>query len=128
MIFPKPDRSDYTPNFRKTEENDTIDIGWTEGVMSDGRPYRAECWARDQMTCLTIMFSRRGFEGATEDTIVDLLEMEGIIRFKGPKRPIEVRPFEDAGGNDLLVADVVVGDEESLYVEDNVSLKAWEPR
>jgi len=36
-MYPKPDRSDQTPNFVKSAENDAIDIGWNEGNLSDGR-------------------------------------------------------------------------------------------
>ena len=126
LTFPKPDRSDYSPNFKKKEENDTVDIGWAEGVMADGRPYRAECWAQDQMTCLSIMFASEGFEGATTNDILDFLEIQKIVGFRGEKRPIAVRPFKDARGNDLLLVNLVVGDEEELYIDDKLSLQAWQ--
>ena len=56
--FPKVDRSNFTPNFTKSPENDAVDIGWSEGNLSDGRPYRLECWAQDQITNITIFVSR----------------------------------------------------------------------
>lgn len=43
-MFDTPDRSDLVPNFRPTDENDVVDVGWCNGVLSDGRPYRAEYW------------------------------------------------------------------------------------
>jgi hypothetical protein len=33
------------PNIEKNPENDVLDIGWAEGNLSDGWPYRMECWA-----------------------------------------------------------------------------------
>jgi len=34
----------------------TLCDGWNEGLMADGLPYRAECWAMDQITMLTFFF------------------------------------------------------------------------
>ena len=62
MNYAKPDRSNFTPNFRKTPENPDLDIGWAEGSLSDGRPYRLECWAADQITNITVFVSRLGLE------------------------------------------------------------------
>jgi hypothetical protein len=94
--------------------------------MSDGRPYRAECWAQDQVTCLSIMFSIQGYESATKEEIADALEIEGIARFNSPKRFIALNPLVDGSGNQLLVANVVVGDEDGTYITDNLSLLKWQ--
>jgi hypothetical protein len=54
--FPRPDRSNLKPNFSKTPENDVLDLGWHEGVLKDGRPYRSEYWCQDQISMLTYYF------------------------------------------------------------------------
>jgi len=125
MSYPRPDRSRYVPHFAKSAEDDTVDIGWTEGTMSDGRPFRAECWAQGQSTCISIMFARAGFEGATKENVGDLLEIEGILRFKDERRPLDVRPFTDDGGNALLMVNVVVADDDEIYAEDRLSFQNW---
>ncbi len=76
MTHPKPDRSNYTPNHIKTPENDQIDIGWNEGFMSDGRPYRIGCWAQDQSTCVTVFMSAEGLETYSRAQFVELLEAD----------------------------------------------------
>ena len=53
--FPSSDRSKQTIHFTKDEDG-VIDIGWCDGILSDGRAYRAEMWAQDQMSLLTIFF------------------------------------------------------------------------
>ena len=53
--FPVPDRSRQPVRILK-DENGMIDIGWCEGVLSDGRAFRAEMWAQDQVSSLTIFF------------------------------------------------------------------------
>ena len=126
MTHVRPDRSGYSPNFAKSDENPSIDIGWAEGALSDGRPFRAECWAQDQSTFLTFYFSRRGYENATNEAIACLLEGEGLLRFAGEAHPVSAQPFRDAVGHDLLMATVVVGTEEAIFVQDSLSLLPYE--
>jgi hypothetical protein len=71
------------------------------------------------------MFAREGLEGATTDDILDFLEIQKLVRFISQKRPIAARPFKDARGNDLLLVNLVVGNEEQLYIEDKLSLQSW---
>jgi len=59
-VYPKPDRSDYRPTRTRSAEEPSIDIGWGEGFLRDGRPYRVECWAEEGVTMLTYFFSTRG--------------------------------------------------------------------
>jgi hypothetical protein len=126
MPFPRPDRSTYSPNFTKTPENDCIDIGWAEGMMSNDRPFRAECWAQDQVTCLSIMFARGGLESATSSEIADMLEVEGVVTFISEKKYVDIRPFRDDSDNDLLLINVVIADESQLYAQDKLSLQRWQ--
>ena len=59
--FPIPDRTKQ-PVRSTRDEDGVIDIGWCEGVLSDGRAFRAEMWAQDQISMLTLFFSTAGFE------------------------------------------------------------------
>ena len=79
MTHRKPDRSSYIPNRAKTEDNDQLDIGWNEGVLSDGRPYRIELWAQDQITSATIFLSTEGLETYSNAQFAELLERERVI-------------------------------------------------
>ena len=54
-MYPKPNRSDQKQNFVKTADDEALDIGWNEGFLSDGRPYRVECWAENHITMLTFL-------------------------------------------------------------------------
>ena len=117
MTHPKPDRSNYKPNRTMTAENDQIDIGWNEGFMSDGRPYRIECWAQDQITCVTVFMSTEGLETYSNAQFVELLEREGIVWWKdGARKSAAAAPLIDASGNPMWSVNVVigVGDEEAV--------------
>jgi hypothetical protein len=39
------------------DEDGVIDIGWCEGILLDGRAFRAEMWAQDQISMLRHCFS-----------------------------------------------------------------------
>jgi hypothetical protein len=70
-----------TQNFVKSEENEALDLGWSEGFLSDSRPYRVECWAENQVTMLTIFFSTGGMENYSDLMFKEFAE-------QGKPRPI----------------------------------------
>jgi hypothetical protein len=123
-MYPKPDRSNIIPNFVKTPENDALDLGWAEGVLSDGRPFRAECWAQDQITMLTLFFSVMDLENHTDQMFKDMLIKESLIEFVGDDAFLQAATIKDAAGNDMWSVNIVIGTEDGLYVRDSVGLKS----
>jgi hypothetical protein len=124
-MYPKPDRSNHHPNRSKTTENDTLDIGWAEGVLSDGRAFRIERWAQDQVTYLQCFFSSVGLEELDRSELQQFLERERFIRFVSGKRFASGRLTSDASENSMWEVNVVVGDEDELYAESDVPLKPY---
>jgi hypothetical protein len=117
--FRKPDRSDYTPNFTKTAENDALDIGWGEGVLSDGRAYRVEAWAQDQVTSVSIFLPTAGIENMSNDQFVDLLEREELIAWEpGARKSAYARPLMDSSGAPIWSVNVVIGADDQLFAND----------
>jgi len=109
-MYPKPDRSDRRPNFTKTAENDALDIGWDEGRLSDGRPFRVEMWAQVQVSYLNCFFSAVGLEHLGRRELQQFLERESLIRFRSEKRYVGGRLMTDASGNQMCDVNVVIGD------------------
>jgi hypothetical protein len=130
MLFPKPDRSNHKPNSRKSEENPSIDIGWDEGFLNDGRPYRAECWAEDGVTGLTFFMSTSGIENLSNSQFVELLEREGLVQWTAPeRRSVGAMPFSDASGNSMWSINLVVGDDAGTFLRDHLKLRPYgDPR
>lgn len=126
ITYPKPDRSRFTPNRVKTEANDTLDIGWAEGVMRDGRPWRAESWCQDQVTFLTFFFSALGLEQATNADLTALLKAEDLVRYTGDEGESYTggRLIMDDAGQDIWEVVVVIGDDE-LYVSSSPKLRPY---
>lgn len=123
--FPKPDRSNFKPNFEKTLENDTLDIAWNEGVLSDGRPFRVECWAGDQVTHLTYSFSIQGLKEKSKEDFIKFIGKGRLLEFISDKKFLGANIWKDASGNEMWSVNVVVGDEDQVYVEDYVPLKRY---
>jgi hypothetical protein len=115
MEYPKPDRSNYKPNFRKTAENPQLDIGWAEGRLTDGRPYRMEAWCEDQVTMVTFFFASAGLERLTNRELQVLLEQEELLHFTSSRRHASAMQITDAAGAWLWSVSVVIGDEDGLY-------------
>lgn len=104
---------------------DERNIGYAEGELSDGRPYRLECWAVDQITNLTIFVSSIGIEHYSSTNVLDYIEAEGLYwkltnTFYG-----SALLWNDTNGNEFWSANLVVGDEDETYI-DSIPLKPWD--
>ena len=123
MTFPKPDRSNYKLNLVKTAWKPQVDIGWNEGILRDGRPYRVECWAQEQVTALTFFFSAQGLERYTNEQFADFLESEKLLTYRADEsRSAAARKCKDGSGNKLWSVNVVVGDDEDTFVDVTVQI------
>jgi hypothetical protein len=118
--YPKPDRSDYKPNFEKTADNEILDIAWQEGVLKDGRPFRGELWAQDNISSTTFFFSTAGLEEYTREDFIQMVQDEGLQNFKSAsddQRFLYAQKIVDHSGNELWSINVVVGDESEQYTD-----------
>lgn len=113
---------------RDLDAEGVTEIGWSEGVLSDGRPFRAEMWAEDGMSCLTFFFSSRGLDAAAKEEIADLLEREGLVRWRRPPRYLGLGRVVDDAGHEMFSATVVVGDDEGTFVDTSVPIHPYPPR
>ena len=93
--FPAPCRVDYVPSPYEPDEDGVVDVGYKNGRLSDGRPYRLECWRMDEMLMTTIMFSDLGLGAYKREDMYLLLEAEGILHFLGEKRPLQCAQTQD---------------------------------
>ncbi len=126
-MYPKPDRSNQTQNFVKNDENDAIDLGWGEGLLTDGRPYHAECWAQFQVTMVTFFFSSKGIEDFTDVMLKELLSEEGLRQFLSEDLLyIQAVTITDASGNELWSVNVVIGTDDGLVAKDSVEFKNYD--
>jgi hypothetical protein len=123
-MYHAPDRSDQIRNLSKAEGDD-LDIGWNDGVLSDGRPYRVEGWAADQITLLTFFFSTAQIETYTNAHFIQLLEDEGLIEFSSDERYVAGEIVEDPSGNSMWSVNVIIADEHNEFTKDFISLTPY---
>ena len=128
--FPKPDRSKFKPSSDMTQEDYQLDIAWGEGTLSDGRPFRMECWAASQMTFLTYFMSTLGIENLTNEGLKELLEREQIVDFYDEKFRfggftgcnVDAKKVIDASENEMWSITIIIGDEDGTYANNVVPL------
>lgn len=127
MTAPKPDRSNSPPNLVKTDENQVLDIGWNEGFLTDGRPYRGEYWAQEQVSSVTFFLSTKGMERFTNQQFIELLEREKLLAWRpGGFKSAYAMPFTDPSGDDMWTVNVVVGDDEQTFADVLIPMRAYE--
>lgn len=111
QVFPKRDPT-----------HGEVNIGWNCGLLDGNRPYFAETWAIDGITVMTVFISCRGLEKSSHGEIDRMLESAGLYRMlPGARRPA-LMVFTDQAGNRFYSVNVIVGDDESMYVESTVGM------
>ncbi len=71
-----------TPDYPDTKTISAIEIGWSEGVLSDGRPWLASLWENDDGDCtLSITYPSADHEDEEEEChlIQRLLDEELVV-------------------------------------------------
>jgi hypothetical protein len=94
------------------------------GRSSDGRAFRAEMRAQDQISMLTLFFSTAGLESLEPDAMKRFVEEECLITFKknGPTH-CDAALFRDDGGNQFWSVNIVVGnDDDRTFIDNSVPI------
>jgi len=115
--YPKPDRSTFKPNFQKTPENEALDIGWAEGALTDGRPFRMEYWCQDQYSIVTFFFSTVDLDFTDQVNLRDFFEREGLVRFRETEGKATGGRFTDSSGNEMWSWTVLFATADDTYAD-----------
>ena len=129
MLFKKftaPCRVDYVPSPYEPNEEGVMDVGYKNGVMSDGRPYRLECWRMDELLMLTVLFSNQGLSAYKRVDMPLLLEGEGILQFVGTSKPrLQATQTTDDVGQSMWALNLMLADGKGTYAELTVKLNSY---
>jgi len=126
--YPVPDRSEQKLRLSRDEDG-VIDIGWCEGVFFDGRSFRAEMWAQDQISMLTIFFSRAGIDDIDAEAIGRVMESEGLVKFRDPSaKRCHCVKVDDAAGNPMWSVNIAIGTDDESYLESAVPIFPYSRR
>jgi hypothetical protein len=113
-MYPKPDRSDFVPNRRLTDEwIPEGDLGSYSGMLEDDRPYLAEAWFTEGITLTTFFFSTLGIEDPTAESLLRLLAaaLESYLIPLQHRRlsAIDVKTIRDSSGHEMFSLTFVAG-------------------
>lgn len=125
LRYPHPDRSNHKPNIELGPGKEYQDIGWNDGVLSDGRPFRVEYWCWEEVSILTYFMSTKGIEHATDSYFKELLMDEGLLSFFSDKPTLRAKKIKDASGNEMWSINVAVGNQEELFVKETLFIRRY---
>ena len=106
--------------------NDTevCNIGYNEGKLSDGRPYRLEKWLSHEIMNVTIFVSLNDIENLSNKEIIKMMEDNNII--KVIKDDIYITDVEDSNNNKFYSINVPLDDHGNVINELLVDVKDYD--
>lgn len=107
-----------------TSDTEVCNIGFTEGILSDKRPYRLEVWESYNVRNATIFISIKGFEDKSEQDIKDYLVKEKIIDII--KDDIYITEVEDSNEEIFLSINMPVIDHDEEINKYLVKIKPFD--
>lgn len=97
MRYIEPDRSEYIVSAQEPDDDGVLDLGFSKGAFSDGRPYKIECWCMDEIVMATVLFDEALMTAWKRADFVLLLELEELFKFNGKPLVQAARMKDDAG-------------------------------
>ena len=116
MKFIEPDRSKQLISAREPNDEGVLDIGFTKGAFSDGRPYKMECWCMEELIMATVYMDERYLTAWHRLDFALLLELEDVVKFMDGPYLQAVRMQDDAG-NGVWAVNIMLKDANGLHAE-----------
>ncbi len=123
--YPIPCRAHYLPSPWEADEDGVLDIGFCCGVLSDGRPYRLECWCMEELVMATVMFSDLGLEAYGRQEMYCLLEEEKLLQYTGQERPLQMARTHDDAANSMWALNIMLASGKNIYGKLGVRLQSY---
>lgn len=124
--YDAPCRVGYVPSPYEPDEDGVMDVGYLTGTMSDGRPFRLECWRMEEMLMLTVLLSSKGLSAYSRADMPLLLEGEEILRFVGTGKPkLQAAQTTDDVGQNMWALNLMLANNKGTYAELLVQLHSY---
>ena len=121
-----PCRVGYVPSPYEPDEEGVMDVGYLTGTMSDGRPFRLECWRMEEMLMLTVLFSSQCLSAYRRADMPLLVEGEEILRFVGTGKPkLQAAQTTDDVGQKMWALNLMLANNKGTYAELLVQLHSY---
>ena len=124
--YDAPCRVGYVPSPYEPDEDGVMDVGYLTGTMSDGRPFRLECWRMEEMLMLAVLLSSQGLSAYSRADMPLLLEGEEILRFVGTGKPkLQAAQTTDDVGQNMWALNLMLANNKGTYAELLVQLHSY---
>ena len=120
-----PTRIDYVASPLEPGEDGVRDIGYATGKLSDGRPYRVECWCMDDLVMATFMLDVKGLETWDRANMMLLAEFEDLVKCIDDRPRLQAAKTTDDAGNEVWAVNVMLQKDGKIYAELVVDLKRY---
>ncbi|MDO4179428.1 MAG: hypothetical protein Q4D21_09645 [Phascolarctobacterium sp.] len=120
-----PTRIDYVASPLEPDGDGVRDIGYAVGKLSDGRPYRVECWCMDDLIMATIMLPQKGLEAWDRANMILLAEFEDLVKFVEVRPRLQAAKTTDDAGNEVWAINIMLRKEGKVYAELLMDLKHY---
>lgn len=116
MKYIEPDRSKQLISAREPNDEGVLDIGFTKGVFSDGRPYKIECWCMDEIVMATVLLDEALMTAWKRADFALLLELEELFKFNG-KPLVQAARMKDDAGRGIWAVNVMLKNAKGQHAE-----------
>ena len=93
-------------NIDFNSSSDVCNIGYYEGELKDGRPYRLEMWSSNGIDSVTIFISNIGLEDKSEVDLVKYISGEDIVDITDDRATVNL--VTDIEGNDFYGINLLI--------------------
>ena len=106
-----------------TSDTEICNIGYYEGIFTDGRPVRVEVWSSHNVTNATVFFSIIGLEEKSEQEVKNLLIKNEIIELREDNA--YVTEYEDSNENIFIAINIALEEHGNIINKCLVPLKDY---
>ena len=106
-----------------TSDTEVCNIGFCEGVLEDGRPYRIEAWSSYGVDTITIFLSKIDLDHLSEKELKKYLVDNKLIEVINDK--IYITELEDSNDNEFISINVPLMDHDEVINKLLISLDEY---
>lgn len=123
LNIPLPKRSKEDISFDGIEDGETDKVGFTEGRLENGYPYRMECAEYKGSKVISIFVSQVGLMGVTGEDLDAYLRDQEVYEVYDTEP--QIYTYKDQRGNDFWRIDILLEKEGDIFSSSPISIEEF---
>lgn len=123
LDVPLPRREPDDLSKHGIREDESKKIGFAEGRLANGYPFRLECAVYEHSKILSVFVSKMGLIGVNEEDIDNYLRQQDIYEIYGTQP--EIYTYIDKKGNEFWRLDTLLESEGDIYASSPISIEEF---